>query len=384
MSHPLRADLTLFTYGTVSDGEFLRLSAHVDECVACGMAVALLGNVTVHDSRVHSIAERLMAEMDSSEPARPGMIADLQDVELALVRAGAGNRCHKWTVLLGRILFCEAWLACNQGDFRFARRQAAVAKRLFRASGDDFQLGRVLIAEARMFGQMRQTVRALAAACAAEEIFVRLGDDRRTRIARSCRAMAILNAKRFDEAVALYDELLSTAAADDADRHHWLNNLAWCFLERGETERPKALALQRGSSEPLLVSFSWRWILAECDARQGDLDHAIAQLVSLREDVRARDLRFPAMVIGSRLSEWLLKLGRAGEAMGIAREVIAYFVSQELPDRARESIEHLHAQVQTEPTAACEKLQIFRGQFPSLFNEPRFEWGVAGYLARAS
>ena len=366
--HPAAEDLALFAAGYLGGSELLRLAEHVEVCDECRQQSRdLAKGPKDHQWRAdytRRFAEDLVEATIAGHP--PTIRSDLRDVTIALGAASGGSTAEL-RKLRAQVLFAEAWFGHENGSVADALERSITARELFLELGDEFNAARALIAESRLLGIQRRVDEAIGAADGALKIFQRHGDLRRARIAKSSVGAALLHANRHAEALPIFKRLVEAVPHDDPDRVHWLLDVANCAFAMGDVARVEMI-LASLLPENDFLRVNWKWGLAEVHARRGRIATAIDELMKVRVEARNLNMGLVEVSIACNVVDLMMAVGRTEEAATLAREVIAYFLQENLIYLTREPMAHLRSSVGQHPMEPYEELRHIRIRYPQHFD----------------
>ena len=183
MNHPPREDLLLFARGSLGGDGLLTLTAHLANCAPCRNAGLSLAD-DAPEEHFSDVVERLTALVDVAGAASESIDQELRDSETTIQVLRLGGASEELEFALALILFSQAWLAPD-GQLKEARKKTARARETFRRLGDDFEVGRTWLAEARLAIRAGETAAAMRAAEEAARIFEGHGDEQRVQMAHA-------------------------------------------------------------------------------------------------------------------------------------------------------------------------------------------------------
>ncbi|MDQ6799979.1 MAG: tetratricopeptide repeat protein [Acidobacteriota bacterium] len=192
-----------------------------------------------------------------------------------------------------------------------------------------YEAANAAVTRAHVYGEMERLGEAISLADSAAEVFRSFGDQARECVAGFTKANLLVQARRFSEALPIYESINSDSRIVESTRALALYHAALCYRELSRFERAKALfaeALTRfeRSGVPSLRAKAL-WSLGSVFALEHRHNDALALFAQARQEFEELAMAQDLALASVDTAESLLMLGRREEVITLCHEAMEYF-----------------------------------------------------------
>lgn len=283
--------------------------------------------------RTAGVARKLLEAVDKSNYVDPKAAAEWAELAVEIAESLPTIRYSLDTVMMLRARAHRAYaqMLYYIGSYTESIEQLDQADALLRdCVVSEYDAARARLLRAQIYNEIERLDEAISLADSAQEGFNEFGEVRREAIAEATKAASLIYARRFGEAVRIFERLIADPRIDDAARAFYVNNAAICHRELSNFENSKALfaraVTEFGRLQMPTARARARWALGQLMLAEHQYGSAHKLLTELRCEFEELGMAQDVALISIDAAEALLMLDRPIEVVNLCQAAMTYFV----------------------------------------------------------
>jgi tetratricopeptide (TPR) repeat protein len=318
---------------------FLRAFAgrtRAEDAAAAAIVPKLIANPSLIDQHPEwctaGVVRGLLAIVDEKNFTEPKVAA-----EIAALAAKTADSIEPGVYPLDTMMKLrgQAWRAHAHmlyytGAYRESIKALDCADQLLRScSVAEYEAARAWVVRAQVYNELERLDEAVSLADSASRVFRQFGDINRESVAEATKAVALAGARRFAEALPIFQCLSADARISDSKRVFYLHNAASCCHELSRLQEAKALFAQTVEECDRLGLATLRarasWHLAQVFLAEARYEDARALLFELRLKFEEFGMPQDVALTSIDAAEACLMLGQVQDVVPLCQAAMQYF-----------------------------------------------------------
>ncbi len=282
--------------------------------------------------RTAGTVRKLLEAVDKSNFVEPKLAAEWAELAVDVAQSLESGRYPFETVMIlrGKAHRAYAHMLYYTGSYAESVEALDRTDALLRECVvSEYDSARARLVRAQVYNEIERLDEAVSLADSARETFRAFGDVRREAVAEATKAASFMYARRFAEALRIFERLAADSRIDDAGRAFYVHNAAICQRELSRFEESKVLfARSIAEFERLGMATARaraRWHLGQLLLAERRCGEARSLLIELRQEFEELGMPQDVALISIDAAEALLMLDRPAEVAHLCHAAMAYF-----------------------------------------------------------
>jgi len=282
--------------------------------------------------RTAGVVRKLLEAVDKSNFVDPKAAAEWAELAVELAESLEPARYPFDTIRMLRVrtLRAGAQMLYRTGSYAESVRELDRAEEVVRDCViSEYDAARLRLVRAQVYTEIERLDEAMSLAESAGETFHKFADVRRESVAEAAKALALLYARRFTEALRIFTGLAVDSRIDESARALYLLDAAICHRELSNFEESRFLFVRAVVEFERLgmamMRARARWHLGHLLLSEGRYAQAYNLLSDLRTEFEEFGMPQDVALVSVDAAEALLMLNRPAKVADLCKTAMAYF-----------------------------------------------------------